>query len=139
MNKKLKVLGLLFFLPILCGFSLFSSDEVTTFIKINTTETTNNGAPFYVYVKEVEKGEFLRHEYHEIAQEAFAETPKIEPFVIFPGHTHELKIPRTQKQKPIGIYALYTAPGDEWKAIASGSNKITVVLGDTEILSATRQ
>jgi hypothetical protein len=131
-------IGWLFLFAIFCSFSLISNGDMTI-LTVATSQTTNNGLPFYVYVKEVEKGEFLRHEYQQIAQEAFAETSPIEPFLIFPGKNHELKVTRTQKQKPLGIYALYTAPGEEWKAIASGAYRINLVLGETEIQSATRQ
>lgn len=130
---------LLFLIPTLCSFWPFTNDGRTTLLRINTTETTNQGVPFYLYIKEVEKGEFLKHEYQHIVHEAFPfsdKTPDIQPYVIFPGKNYDIRVPREQKEKPLGIYVLYTNPGDDWKLLANGSNRITVILGDTEILSA---
>ncbi|GEM_PF-2251671 len=126
---------LLALIPLFCSFWPFTGEEGTV-MRVNTTATTNKGVPFYIYVKEVEKGEFLRHEYQQIVHEAFTENPKIQPFVIFPGDNYEFTVAREQSEKPLGIYVLYTNPGDDWKMIANGSTRVTIELGDTEILSA---
>ncbi len=130
---------LLFLIPILCSFWPFTKEMNATLIRVNTTETTNQGRPFYLYIKEVEKGEFLKHEYQNIVSEAFPfsdKNPDIQPYVIFPGKNYSIRVPRKQKEKPLGIYVLYTNPGDDWKLLTNGSNRVTVELGDTEILSA---
>jgi len=134
--SRLLVLSLI---PILCSFWPFSNDGQSTLLRINTTEATNKGVPFYLYIKEVEKGEFLKHDYQNIVHEAFPfseDTPDIQPYVIFPGKCYDIRVPRKQREKSLGIYVLYTEPGDDWKLLANGSNRVTVFLGDSEILSA---
>ena len=81
-------ISLLLAFILLCSFWPFSRKSNTTRLRINTLETTNGGTPFYLFVKEVEKGEFLKHEYQHIVHEAFPFTdtgPDIHPYIIFPG------------------------------------------------------
>lgn len=142
-NQVLRVcaskLCLFALVPFLCSFWPFEGEQGSTLIHVSTTESTNEGRPFCLYIKEVEKGEFIRHEYQEIVQEVnpFAEeAPAIQPYFLHPGKNYDIRIPRKHMDKPLGIYVLYTNPGDDWKLLATGSNKVTVSLGDSEILNA---
>lgn len=138
-KATLSQMALLALIPILCSFWPFTDEKGTTLVHVNTTEATNQGLPFYLYIKEVEKGEFVRQEYQEIVYEVnpFADvSPAIQPYFIHPGKNYDIRVPRKQKDKPLGIYVLYTNPGDDWKLLATGSNRVTVSLGDSEILSA---
>lgn len=135
--KTLLFLGLFIGLN---SFWPFSTTSKTITLSIKTAATTNHGTPFYVYVKEVEKGEFLKHEYSQIVKEAFpftAEGPEIPPAVILPGQSYVFNIHRENFGKLLGVYFLFTKPGDDWKLIVNPSKKIDVTLGETEILSAT--
>lgn len=138
MYRILKQLSLLLLVGILCSFWPFSRGSSNINLKITTTEMTNDGTPFYVYIKEVEKGEFLKSEYQQIVREAFPFTdvgPGIHPEVLLPGKNYRIKINREHPEKLLGIYFLFTNPGDDWKLLSDASKKIDVVLGETEIIS----
>lgn len=117
----------------------FGANRGSTTVQVNTNEKTNQGIPFYIFFKEVEKGEFLKHEYQQVVVEAFPfsnKSPDLEPRIIFPGRNYEFQLSRNQKEKPLGVYVFYTNPGNDWKFLATASGRINLDLGDSEILKA---
>ena len=136
-RKLLKCAGLAALFVTVCSFWPFSNSS-TVKMTVKTLDTTNEGAPFYFYIKEVEKGPFLKHEYHDVVKEAFPsgdETPENRPQVIIPGKKYTLNFTRKNPEKLLGVYFLFTNPGDDWKMLVNPSSKVEIVLGDTEILS----
>lgn len=139
LKNLLKSISFILMFVTLCSFWPFSGGNASVKLKVKTLDSTNNGAPFYVYVKEVEKGEFLKDEYHHIVTQAFPtgpEGPAIHPKAILPGKNVTIVIPKSQEDKQLGIYFLFTEPGKEWKYLSSASKRIDVFLGDKEIASA---
>lgn len=135
-NKKTTIIIQSLLLFLLCGFSIFSDDEQIVELEIKTEVDANRGTPFYLLVKEVEKGEFLKQDYQDIVKEAFPSNEKSPPFpphVILPGKNYTLEIVRKQEGKLLALYFLYTQPGQDWKLLVDSTTKLKVVLGENQI------
>ncbi len=132
----------LFFLIalILCSgcFREKNADEVTFLIK--TTKNTNQGTPLYVVLKETNMAQFLTQDYHEIAAQSFwKEEEEIggTKMVLVPGSTNQIALPSPGKDKSIGVYFLFTNPGESWKYILDKpkAEKVKILLGEREYTS----
>jgi len=119
-------------------FQTKKEDEVTFYIK--TTKTTNQGTPFYVVVKETSMAQFLTQDYHQIAAQSFwkeEDTSNLLKRVLVPGSTYKITLPSPGKDKSLGVYFLYTNPGDYWKYIVNKpkAEKVKILLGEGEYKS----
>ncbi|HNA61572.1 MAG TPA: hypothetical protein PKW79_00645 [Rhabdochlamydiaceae bacterium] len=58
----------------------------------------------------------------------------LESLLVVPGETKTIEIKNPQN-KAIGVYCIFTHPGEEWKYIAqnSGNAKIKMLIVDNEI------
>lgn len=113
-------------------------DEVTFLIK--TTRATNQGTPLYVVLKETNMAQFLTQDYHEIAAQSFwkeNDTSGLVKKVLVPGATNKITLPAPGKDKSIGIYFLFTDPGESWKYILDRpkAEKVKILLGEREYKS----
>lgn len=139
MIRKCRLLLLMFFLISLAGcFETKKDDEITFLIK--TTKTTNKGTPLYVVLKETTMAQFLTQDYHEIAAQSFwkeTEMTNLVKKVLVPGTTNQLSIPAPGKDKSIGVYFLFTQPGESWKYILNKpkAEKVKFLLGEREYKS----
>lgn len=138
-NKSIRIVYL-----ILCVFfsgcmSNSSAAQEPFEIDIQTKAFSNQGLPFYCVVKEVEKGEFLTDTYQEVAEEVFSgeEDPSKRTLeVIIPGSSYRTRFQKSKKNTSLGIYFLFTNPGEEWKLFVDPScKKINIELGEDEIKS----
>jgi predicted component of type VI protein secretion system len=132
-----------FYLPLLCSFLLCltgcfetkKSEEMTLFVR--TKKATNNGTPLYVVIKETNMAKFLTQDYQEIASQSFwkeEEAANVVKKVLIPGTTNKITLPVPAKDKSLGIYFLFTKPGECWKYIISKpkAEKIKILLGEQE-------
>lgn len=115
-----------------------NTDEVTFLIK--TTKNTNQGTPLYVVLKETNMAQFLIQDYHEIAAQSFwkeEDIPGGAKMVLIPGSTHQVSLPTPGKDKSIGVYFLFTNPGESWKYILDKpkAEKVKILLGEREYQS----
>jgi hypothetical protein len=120
----------------LSSFTFFSQENPKVSLEIKTEEVTNGGMPFYVLVKEVEKGEFLNHIYPDILREAFPSNGKVAASfsqVVIPGKKCHLEYPRQKPDKPLGIYFLLTQPGEDWKMLVDATETVKIVLRENNI------
>lgn len=117
----------------------FSGSNLTT-IKIQSTKTTNYGAPFYILVKATDFPTFLTDDYEKIVSLVINPDNEQECFAticIVPGINQKLKV-STPDDKSIAIYCLFTNPGEAWKHIFELEEKnqtIKLLLGEHEIIS----
>jgi predicted component of type VI protein secretion system len=116
-------------------FEAAKSDEITLLVR--TTKSTNYGTPLYVVIKETSMAKFLTQDYQEIASQSFwkeDEKASIVKKVLVPGTTNKITLPVPGKDKSLGIYFLFTNPGECWKYILSKPKpeKVKILLGEQE-------
>lgn len=119
-------------------FETRSQDEITFLIR--TTKSTNKGTPLYVVLKETNTAQFLMQDYHEIAAQSFwkeCDTSNLVKKVLVPNSTNKITLPAPDKDKSIGVYFLFTNPGESWKYILNKpkAEKVKILLGENEYKS----
>lgn len=134
--KKHRTLIWMLLLTSLTGcFEARNGEEVTFLIK--TTKTTNHGTPLYVVVKETNMAQFLTQDYHEIAAQSFwkeDDKTSLVKKVLVPGTTNKITLPFPGKDKSLGLYFLFTDPGECWKYILNDpkAERVKILLGERE-------
>lgn len=137
MNRKfLWIVPLLVFLS---GCFQQKSEDMVTFL-IKTTKNTNQGTPLYVVLKETNMAQFLTQDYHEIAAQSFWKEEDATggmKMVLIPGSTNKISLPSPGKDKSVGVYFLFTNPGESWKYILDKpkAEKVKILLGEREYAS----
>ena len=138
MSKKYitMVLGIL-----LTNCAMLSRNE-TNIVQIKTTKSTNHGSPVYVIIKNADLAEFLRDDYQKIVTEELLSEEKkdsVQKICLLPGMTKTLYLPNSKKGL-VGIYCMFTDPGDEWKCYleSGGANHVKLLLGECEIMCINR-
>lgn len=118
-------------------FESKKADDIT--LLVITTKATNRGTPLYVVIKETTMAKFLTQDYHEIASQSFWKEEeeaeqKVIKKVLVPGSTSKISLPIPAKDKSLGIYFLFTNPGECWKYILSKPKpeKVKILLGEQE-------
>lgn len=134
--RRIWILGLFASLLIVTGCFEAKKGEEVTFL-IRTTPATNHGTPLYVVVKETTMAEFLTQDYHEIANQSFwkEENPShLIKKVLIPGTTSKIKLDPPKGDKSLGVYFLFTNPGECWKYILDKpqSENVKILLGEEE-------
>ena len=76
-------------------------------------------------------------DYHEIASQSFwkeASEHQLLKKVLIPGKTIKIDLPIAQKEKQIGLYFIFTNPGESWKCIIDNpqSKKVKILLGENQ-------
>lgn len=93
--------------------------EVT--LEITSKEETNGGRPFYAVVRAVEQATYITDSYEGIAERIFA-NPRdksiLRAEVVYPGVASEWTVQQPEALS-LGVYFLFTEPGDSWKIIRS--------------------
>ncbi len=137
--KRLRTLAFAAALASLTGcYEAKNEDEVTFLIK--TTKETNQGTPLYVVLRETNMAQFLTQDYHEIAAQSFwkeESEPGTVKMVLIPGSTNKITLPSPGKNKSVGVYFLFTNPGESWKYILDKpkAEKVKILLGEREYKS----
>ena len=137
--KRLRTAALVAALVSLTGcYEAKKEDEVTFLIK--TTKETNQGTPLYVVLRETNMAQFLTQDYHEIAAQSFwkeENAPGTVKMVLIPGSTNKITLPSPGKDKSVGVYFLFTNPGESWKYILDKpkAEKVKILLGEREYKS----
>ncbi len=136
--KLYRSLMLIALLSLMTGcFEAKKDDEVTFLIK--TTKATNQGTPLYVVIKETTMAQFLTQDYHQIATQSFwkEDQSALVKKVLVPGSVSKITLPIPEKDKSLGVYFLFTNPGECWKYILNKpkAEKVKVLLGEREYKS----
>ncbi|MCB1116779.1 MAG: hypothetical protein KDK71_09950 [Chlamydiia bacterium] len=111
--------------------------EETLTIQIRTTKSTNRGTPLYMIVKEATMAEYLLDDYHEIATQSFwkeSEEKHLVKKVIIPGKTNKIVIDVPKKEGSMGLYFIFSNPGECWKYMIDQpqSKRVKVLLGEDQ-------
>lgn len=130
-NKKtlsiVKAMGVLvFFLAAIlllgsavgCGWRKPPKPEMITF-HFKPDDTTNDGQPVYVVIRTVNKKQFLIEDYDEIANAVYADPPDknlLAWHTLLPGKKEKIQVEKPE-DAAIGVYALFTKPGENWKVM----------------------
>ena len=130
---------LMAFLLLLAGCLQTKNEDEVTFL-IKTTKMTNQGTPLYVVIKETNMAQFLTQYYHQIAAQSFwkeDDATTLVKKVLVPGTTNKITLASPGKDKSLGVYFLFTKPGESWKYILNKpkSEKVKILLGETEYKS----
>lgn len=128
-----------FSLLVLAGCFETRKDDKITFL-IKTAKKTNHGTPLYVVLQETTMTQFLMQDYHEIAAQSFwneSDHPNLLKKVLIPDSTNKIVIPAPAKDKSLGVYFLFTNPGESWKYILNKpkAEKVKILLGEREYKS----
>lgn len=110
--STVSTLVLLLIMGSLCG----CAGKGITF-RIMPDESTNNGQPLYIVIREVNKKSFLIEDYEEIADLLHADPPDeslLAWHVVLPGKKEKIKVERPIKSD-VGIYGMFTRPEENWK------------------------
>lgn len=103
----------------LCACAAGTPQPPQISLNIETTSQANNGKSFYLVARAVDTQTFLMDSYQDITQIVFSNPPdpsilKAEP--ILPGNDPQIEI-RKPEEKALGIYCMFTEPGDQWKML----------------------
>jgi predicted component of type VI protein secretion system len=106
-------------------------------IQIRSEHKTNNGTPLYMVVKETTMSEFLMEDYHNISTQAFWKEENPNELLkkhIIPGSSKKIHIPIHNQDKSIGIYFIFTNPGECWKYLVDHpqSKRVKILLGGNQ-------
>lgn len=85
--------------------------------RVYTETFTNNGLPFYMLFRMVDTQVFLTETYGDVAGKVFVQPPDISILAsqsIVPGQHMKINVVKPENSA-IGIYCLFTEPGDQWK------------------------
>lgn len=110
-------------------------------IKIKSSKSTNEGAPFYLLVKSTDFPTFLSEDYEKVVHlldNPILDQPCFETFCIVPGWDQRISVETPPDVRSIGVYFFFTHPGNIWKQIIElkeGCSSIKIVLEDNEIIS----
>ena len=121
------------------GIDYVMGTHLTT-IKIKSSPSTNNGSPFYVLVKSTDFPTFLIDDYDKMTKMVIHPPEDLNCFrveCILPGKDLTLEM-ETPNVKSLGVYFLFTDPGDVWKdffELEEYCATIKIVLGHNQILS----
>ena len=114
--KRAGVVCTLVVMLIMAGMTGCSSKKKVTFL-ITSEPGSNNGRPVYVLVREVNRKDFFIEYYDDIADMIYAD-PQDDSLLnwqmFLPGEKKKVKVV-TPKKSDIGIYGLFTQPGNSWK------------------------
>jgi type VI secretion system VasD/TssJ family lipoprotein len=137
--KSNRIMLLLAISLLLSGCLQTKKNEGITFL-IRTTKTTNKGTPLYVLLKETSMAQFLTQDYHEIAAQTSwkeGDESNLVKKVLVPGTTNKITLPLPGKDKSVGVYFLFTNPGESWKYILDKpkAEKVKILLGEREYKS----
>jgi hypothetical protein len=113
-----------------------SSTRMT--IYVDSTPETNGGRPFRAVVRTVEPSAYLTETYATVASKLFTTPPDgsiLRSEVIYPGVEKEIELEKPQGNVPLGIYFLFTQPGERWKTTRKAPlpSSVEIELGANEI------
>ncbi len=114
--RRAAALSALLALGALAGASGCASSSTMT-IRIAPAPETNDGLPFYAVVRTVEQAAYVTDTYDAVASRVFAnpaDPSVVRTEVIYPGVEKEIEVEKP-KALPLGIYFLFTNPGERWK------------------------
>lgn len=138
MSKLNSILYILLILSILnsCALNKELPPQLTLTIKSNSR--TNKGIPFHVALRAVDTQIFLTDSYQDVAGVIFSTPPDTSVLgktAIIPGSTREISVNRPEDM-PVGIYCLFTEPGEEWKMMLEQPlhSKYTISLEQNRII-----
>lgn len=88
------------------------------YVYVESTKETNGGRPFYMVVKAVEEKAYTVENYHDVADVVYDKEDKklLIKEVIYPGKEKEAYI-NMPEDLSVGIYFLFTDPGEKWKTL----------------------
>ena len=126
-------------LAALCGVGCSSGPPELT-LEVTSAEGTNGGRPFYAVIRSVEQATYITDSYEAISAKVFANPPDpsvLRTEVIYPGVPATWTIEQPEGLS-VGVYFLFTEPGDGWKIIRSPPlpTVVEVDLGANDRLSA---
>lgn len=138
--KLVKLFGYTFLLTFITSGCFLNNEKENSeqlVVQIRSHKKTNRGTPLYVVVKETSMADFLIDDYHQIATQSFwkEESEKnLFKKVLIPGKIERLKVDLSSEDKSIGLYFIFTNPGECWKYFIDKpkSKNVKILLGDHE-------
>lgn len=88
-------------------------------LDVNPAPKANNGQPFHLVVRAVDPQTFLTEGYREVAVKVYALPPDpslMTAVPILPGNRETVFLEQP-KEGGIGVYCMFTEPGERWKIL----------------------
>jgi hypothetical protein len=98
-----------------CG----TSATVKRTVILKPVSNANYGRPFYVLIRSVTEKEFLTDNYDKVAKMVYpnSEDPSVlKVALVWPDLERKIEVD-VPKDKPVGIYCIFTSPGNPWKML----------------------
>lgn len=115
-SKAARAVGALAF-ALAAGTAASGCSSTQCELTVQSKPETNGGKPFYALVRAVEQATFVTDGYDSIAARVFPNPPDptvLSSEVVYPGIKAKLTFKKPEGV-PIGIYFLFTQPGERWK------------------------
>jgi hypothetical protein len=100
-----------------CGKSTVKKEQIT--FNIIPDSSINDERPVYIVIRKVNKMEFLVENYDGISDMVYANPPNeslLAWHMLLPGQKEKIQVIKPDKSD-IGVYVLFTSPGENWKMI----------------------
>lgn len=138
MSKLNKIIFIILSLSIITGCALNKDLPPQLTLVVKSNSGTNNGVPFHIALRSVDTQVFLTDSYQDVAEVIFSTPPDTSVLgtaAIIPGSKREISVNRPEDM-PVGIYCLFTEPGEEWKMMLSQPlySKYTISLEQNRII-----
>ena len=117
----LRILALLIIVGVLCGCAGSKDSVKKEYITlyINPDSSVNSERPVYIVIRKANIKNFLAEEYDAIVDMVHAEPPDetlLAWRILLPGQQEKIEVVKPDKAS-IGVYVLFTNPGENWKMI----------------------
>lgn len=100
-----------------CGPKAVPKEYVTFYV--DPDASVNDQRPVYMVIRKVNKKNFLTENYDYIADMVYAEPPDeslLAWHILMPGQSEKIPVIKPEKLS-IGVYVLFTQPGENWKML----------------------
>jgi hypothetical protein len=101
-----------------CGGAKAVPKEQVTFF-VAPDKSINDERPVYIVIRKVNKKNFLTESYDNIVDMVYAEPPDeslLSWHILMPGQNEKILVTKPDKLS-IGVYVLFTHPGEKWKML----------------------
>lgn len=124
-----------------CGGSQKPDSDSSTEVQfvVSSEDTSNDGRPFRMLVRAVTLEDYLQETYASVADKVMnPDESVLSATVIFPGEEKRVSVTRPEEAS-IGVYFLFSQPGDPWRLRISRTDltHVTLYLGADRILEPT--
>ena len=126
----------------LAAWGCATAKTVKRTVVLMPDKNANYGRPFYVLLRAVDEKQFLTDNYNAVAKMVYpnSEDPSVlKAVLVWPATPRKVQV-EVAKDKAIGVYCIFTRPGNPWKLLLAPPMKSEqqAVLGKNTIVIRSR-